>query len=307
MTGEIFRFQIPSWALIILIFLSPNHASESNIANLVVDWINPPSPGPANWMVGEQQNLSWQIGDSSGNGINASLVHPFKISLVQELPGGNAYNESSVVIYGIIYLFYMLLIFNYVKLHATLKQTNKYEDSQNSEDDSNVFPWTVQLYGFNLTFSNVFLFLLPELIDNNGDDTTPAYSTASPPFNIITSAPTLGSTTTLSTPTTSSPPSSAPLDGLSGETFGIALGIGIPGLLAILVTLFVLLKLLKRKRLPNENSTSCQQISEVAGDFLYGAELSGNSLYRAEPSGDPPAELFGDSPYFAELPATECS
>ena len=128
MTGEIFRFQIPSWALIILIFLSPNHASESNIANLVVDWINPPSPGPANWMVGEQQNLSWRI--------NASLVHPFKISLVQER---NAYNESSVVIYGIIYLFYMLLIFNYVKLHATLKQTNKYEDSQNSEDDSNVF------------------------------------------------------------------------------------------------------------------------------------------------------------------------
>ena len=100
MTGEIFRFQIPSWALIILIFLSSNHDAH------LVSWVNPPSPGPANWMVGEQQKLLWE----------SEKLYSFKTSLARELPGGNADNESAVVIYGIIYLFYMLLIFNYVKL-----------------------------------------------------------------------------------------------------------------------------------------------------------------------------------------------
>jgi hypothetical protein len=126
MTGKIFHFQIPSW-LIILIFLSPNHVAGA-ITTDGIDWINPSMIfGPvANWMVGEQQNLSWHIyGDED-------LYYLSNISLVQEPLGGdsNALSAanlncwrclpSGVVIYGIIYLFYMLLIFNYVKLHATL-------------------------------------------------------------------------------------------------------------------------------------------------------------------------------------------
>jgi hypothetical protein len=107
------------------------------------------------------------------------------------------------------------------------------------------------------------------------------------------------------------------------------LGIGIPGLMALLAAVFVSVKLvLKRRILLDENPTQyasrhvrqCQQISEVAGNFkfpyraelpgnpLYRAELSENHLHRAELSGDPlyRAELSGDSPHFAELPATEC-
>jgi hypothetical protein len=68
--------------------------------------------------------------------------------------------------------------------------------------------------------------------------------------------------------------------------------------MAILVTLFVLLKnikLLKRETLPDENPTQCtsrrvrtrQGIFEVAGDFTYRAELSGDRNF----------------PHFAELPA----
>ena len=60
-----------------------------------IDWINPPSPGPVNWMVGEQQNLSWVLGNE----------YLSNISLVQASVGSTVY-----VINGIIYLFYMLLI-----------------------------------------------------------------------------------------------------------------------------------------------------------------------------------------------------
>ena len=71
-----------------------------------IDWINPPSPGPVNWMVGEQQNLSWVLGNEYLS--NISLV---QASVASEVP---------YVINGIIYPFYILLIFNYVKLHATV-------------------------------------------------------------------------------------------------------------------------------------------------------------------------------------------
>ena len=120
MTGGNFRFQIPSLALIIYIFLSPNHAID--LEGSGIEWINPPtcSPEHSNWMVGEQQNLSW----------HASCCEDLNnISLVQELPGGDEsmryYNRSAgVVVYSITYLFYTPLIFNYVKLHATLKGAN---------------------------------------------------------------------------------------------------------------------------------------------------------------------------------------
>jgi hypothetical protein len=81
MTGEIFRFQIPNWALIIILIFSPNQAIGGGI-----DWINPPSPGPANWMVGEQQNLSWHTIDE--------YLYLSNISLVQEPPGGKLENET---------------------------------------------------------------------------------------------------------------------------------------------------------------------------------------------------------------------
>ena len=120
MTGGNFRFQIPSLTLIIHIFLSPNHAID--LQENGTEWINPPtySPESSIWMVGEQQNLSWYT--SCCEDLN-------NISLVQELPGGGGsvryYNMSAgVVIYGITFLFYMPLISNYVKLHATLKWAN---------------------------------------------------------------------------------------------------------------------------------------------------------------------------------------
>ena len=54
----------------------------------------------------------------------------------------------------------MLLISNYINLHATLKRANNH--FQNTVDYGNIsfFLWTVQLYGFNLTFSNTFFLLL---------------------------------------------------------------------------------------------------------------------------------------------------
>ena len=162
--------------------------------------------------------------------------------------------------------------------------------------DRNSFVWIVQLYGFDLNESNNFYFILAlEGSEGNG-----VYNSSF--FNITnqsspaTATPTLGSTaTSASVVTLTSSPSSAPLTGLSRETLGIALGIGIPGLIAILVTLFFLLK---QKTLPDENPTPTQctprrvwprqQIFEVANDFTYGAELSGDRNSR----------------YFAELPIT---
>ena len=118
MTGGTFRFQIPSLTLIIHIFLSTNHAID--LQENGTEWINPPtySPESSIWMVGEQQNLSWYASCCAREYLN-------NISLVQELPGGDGsvryYNMSAgVVIYGMTYLFYMPLISNYVKLHATL-------------------------------------------------------------------------------------------------------------------------------------------------------------------------------------------
>ena len=195
----------------------------------------------------------------------------------------------------------------------------------------NYFVWTVQVYGFNLNDSNIFFLAL-----GGKEDETTYNTTWSAFFNIndqsgsssATPTPTLGSgrstaisasvptvtsltqstvgsvlwgtetVSTVRTATSSSSPSSAPLNGISRETLGIALGIGIPVLMALLGTLFVLLKnikLLKRKTLPDENLSqctskhvrSCQQIFEVAGDFTY----------RDEPSGD------RNPSHFAELPA----
>ena len=110
-----------------------------------------------------------------------------------------------------------------------------------------------------------------------------------------TSTPILGSTATSTSVPALSTVQTATSNGLSRETLGIALGIGIPGLMVILATLFVLLKLLKQGTLPDKNppqSTSRrvrpdQQIFEANGDFIYRAELSGDRI----------------PPHFAELPA----
>ena len=103
----IFRFQVLSWAFIILILISPNRATAIINVNF-----HSPSPG-ANWIVGKQQSLSWKI--SPGSSDDESFA--FGIYLEQDLlpDRGNTsiapkYNASSeVTIYGIIYLFYMLL------------------------------------------------------------------------------------------------------------------------------------------------------------------------------------------------------
>lgn len=67
-------------------------------------WINPTfgGPGPANftWVVGEQQNLSWYAATT------------YNISLMQEV--NPEVKDRGVLIYGIIYLFHMLVISNYV-------------------------------------------------------------------------------------------------------------------------------------------------------------------------------------------------
>ena len=122
----IFRFQVLSWALIILIFISRNRANT----DVNFNW---PSPS-ANWMVGKQQNISWQISSSDGVRFSSSS---FGIFLEQDIlpdrgntsiaPKYNVSSDSSsdseattfsgplatrrqpTCIYGIIYLFYMLL------------------------------------------------------------------------------------------------------------------------------------------------------------------------------------------------------
>ena len=138
----------------------------------------------------------------------------------------------------------------------------------------NYFVWTVQVHGFNLDDSNTFRFTL---VGKELDGTSSVPSTY---FNITTPTSSFVPAISLITP------SSAPLNGPSRETLGIALGIGIPGLIAILAILFVLLnniKLLKR-------GTPRQQRFEVAGDFTYRTELSGD-------------RNSSHPPHFAELPA----
>lgn len=67
-------------------------------------WINPTfgGPGPATftWVVGEQQNLSWYS------------TTTYNISLMQEV--NPEVKDRGILIYGIIYLFYMLVISNHV-------------------------------------------------------------------------------------------------------------------------------------------------------------------------------------------------
>ena len=170
--------------------------------------------------------------------------------------------------------------------------------------DRNYFDWIVQLYGFDLNESNTFYFILE--LEGNGVYTSAFFNiTSQSGSSSTTSTPTLGSTatsasvpaivtltlSTIKTATSSPSPASALLTGLSKETFGVVLGIGIPILIAILVTLFVLLK---QKTLPDENPTKCtprrgrprQQIVEVERDSTYRAELS-------------------EDPNFAELPTTK--
>jgi hypothetical protein len=97
----------------------------------------------------------------------------------------------------------------------------------------NYFVWTVQVHGYNLDDSNTFRFTL---VGKELDGTSSVPSTY---FNITTPTP---ATSAFVPAIALITPSSAPLNGLSRETLGIALGIGIPGLIAILAILFVLLR-----------------------------------------------------------------
>ena len=76
-------------------------------------WVNPPpylSRGfQAQWVVGEQQNLSWVTAVESSN----------NLTLVQ--------NRGEEL--GNLGIYYMLIIFNYA---TYIKQTNKYDHSRNS-------------------------------------------------------------------------------------------------------------------------------------------------------------------------------
>ena len=232
----------------------------------------------------------------------------------------------------------MLIIFNYAILNRLTNitifeiATDPILIDYGSKSGSNFRAWVVQVPLFDLSDSNTFFFTLNVKSDahawpllsvyfNITDQSDSGSSSAMPTLTlgsshstaISASVPTVTSLTqstvgsvlwgtetvsTVRTATSSSSPSSAPLNGISRETLGIALGIGIPVLMALLGTLFVLLKnikLLKRKTLPDENLSqctskhvrSCQQIFEVAGDFTY----------RDEPSGD------RNPSHFAELPA----
>ena len=156
------------------------------------------------------------------------------------------------------------------------------------------FSWTVELHEFNLNVSNLFHFRL-----NYG-----APNVSSVYFEIAndrsgSSSATAAASSAITTSTTQSPivtSSSSPSPAANGRsigTLGIALGLGIPVVLAnILIALFVFLK--RKKTIPDPNRTqyiSSQQISsqqiEVPGDFFSRNELSRDRFF--------------------ELPATGCS
>jgi hypothetical protein len=152
-------------------------------------------------------------------------------------------------------------------------------------DGGNSFVWVVQLYGFDLNESSLFYFIL----DGNGFSDTSAFfnvtnqsgSSSAMSTTALGSAATLASVpaivtlipSTVQTATSSSSPSFDQLTGLSREALGLALGIGIPGLISILIILFVLLK---QKTLPDENPMQCTESNVI--------ELSGDRNSRESPA-----------------------
>jgi hypothetical protein len=223
----------------------------------------------------------------------------------QASPRGGA--EADFEALPILYVIYIYL----------LKRTNNHDHLRNTEGgalsndrDITSFVWTVGLYDFNLTVSNLFFFWLnyetakPEgassayfnIVNEQSGSSSAATTTTASTTTTTTGPAAAGSTTTfveiISPPitliptslaitisTTQSPTfSSSPSSAENGPSMaGIALGLGIPAVLAILVALFVLLK---RKTLPIPNPTISKrpQIYEATGDFTHrpGAELSGD-------------------------------
>jgi hypothetical protein len=135
-------------------------------------------------------------------------------------------------------------------------------------DSPTSFVWTVQLYQFDLSVSNVFFFWVNIY---SPDAAASAY------FNIINNQSGSSSATTISTlgsATASASSSSLPpaSNGISigvKESVGIALGIGIPVVISILAIMFVLLKRVKSKK-PQEQKG--KPPIEINGDCSHKAE-----------------------------------
>lgn len=178
------------------------------------------------------------------------------------------------------------------KIHSTDKVTN--------------FTWVVQLYGFDLDYSNVFFFWInsdqPDGFISSYFNITEASATSTSATSSATSTST--SNSTLNSGSSPSSLSSTPSSSSSGLTstgkiaLGVGIGIGAPVLAALAALVW-----LKARRPP---ANQPQQIpGAVPNTALYPFWPAMQQQEQLQPDSASPKEMPGSDPvdYCAELPS----